>query len=219
MSDPVVMRQRPVKPKAKPLAKSRVWETHAALKDRAERMEEEREKAARLAACAPDPSLVPLAGRKKTYNVQSRLLQGTASDKRAPKTGGANKQFRSAVERIEAQQKMVRRMEAQRSAAARLHARGSSSGTAAAEKRERLQREAEDAQRRKFHAATMTPRSRKLSARKQKNDCGPAAKAGDRMHLQAMEARRKAQEASAKAVAEREGRQGSFEFSSGVSTL
>jgi hypothetical protein len=53
---------------------SAVFEFETALKDRAERLEAERQKAVLLAACSPDPSVAPLAGRKKTYLLRRILV-------------------------------------------------------------------------------------------------------------------------------------------------
>jgi hypothetical protein len=165
---------------------------------------------------------------RSRYKVESRLLQGTAADPdgkhRRGRQGGVSgrgkKRFRNAVERVEAQARVLKMMESQRSAAARLHTTGSSSGTALAKKREQAQRKLEEEKRRSFHAETMTPGSRKLLARRRQKERAGEAGGGsplspsDRMHAQAMEARRKAQEASAKAAAERAKGQGAFVFSS-----
>lgn len=195
-------------------------------------MEAEREKAMLLASYTPDPSMRPLPGRKKSFDhVGSRLLDGTSIPKQqdSEKTHArvkesGQKKLRSAVAKVALQQKTVQRMqtvEEQHVAAAQLSARGSRSGTMLAKVREQQQREAEAKKRQQFRIGTMAPRSRQLAQRQQQKQHGGGAPlpASERMHREAMEARRKVEEAAEAAAAERLKSEGSFEVTREFLTL
>eukprot|EP01043_Picozoa_sp_COSAG02_P069646 COSAG02_NODE_12018_length_1612_cov_1.765367_1_plen_471_part_00 len=206
---------------------ARVWDTQAALQDRAKRMEEQREKAVLLASCTPDPSVRALPGRKKNFDhVGSRLLDGTSLGKEqdpkkilAKTKGSGQERFHTVVAKVASQR--MQAVEEQHAAAARLSARGSRSGTVLAKLREQQQREAEAKKRQQFRLGAMAPRSRLLAQRQQRKQDGSGSSlaASERMHRQAMEARLKVQKAAEAAAVERQKFEGSFEVTREFSTL